>query len=199
MIKIILLVVTLIISIGCSTTKPPVAEYKLSVTTLKQISSSHGCKTKSLKISQAFSSSSLMSLKMSYVQDKHKIYSYSQAQWNNSVNQEVTSQMLKVLRESKLFKNTQNSKSRSKSDLILEITIDDFMQYFTENSTKSHVKVLISMALIDSKTSKVIATSNFKALNNVDSLDASGGVTALDIALGDVLIQSINYLNKVCE
>ncbi len=199
MIKIFLLALTLYVLTGCSTVEPPVAEYKLSVKTLEQISSSTGCQTKSLKVSQAFSSSSLMSLKMNYVQDKHKIYSYSQAQWNNSVNQEITSQILKVLRESKLFKNTQNSKSRSKSDLILEINIDDFMQYFTHDSTKSHVKVAISIALIDARSSEVIATSNFSAVNNVDSLDATGGVNALDIALGDVLTQSIDYLNKVCE
>lgn len=199
MIKIFLLALALLISTGCSTTKPPVAEYKLSVKTLEQISSSAGCQTKSLKVSQAFSSSSLMSLKMNYVQDKHKIYSYSQAQWNNSVNQEITSQILKVLRESKLFKNTQNSKSRSNSDFILEITIDDFMQYFTEDSTKSHVKVAISITLIDSKTSNVLATSSFSAVNKVDALNATGGVNALDIALADVLTQSIDYLNKVCE
>ncbi|WP_321777642.1 ABC-type transport auxiliary lipoprotein family protein [Sulfurimonas sp.] len=200
MIKIFLIALGLAVLTGCTTIEPPVAEYKLSVKSLEQIDDlSNGCKEKSLKVSQAFSSSSLMSLKMNYVQNKHKIYSYSQAQWNNSVNQEITSQVVKVLRESNLFKNTQTSKSRSKSDLILEINIEDFMQYFTNDSTKSYVNVAISITVIDSKTSEVLATSSFKSKNKVDSLDAKGGVKAFEIVLREVLTKSINFLNKVCE
>ncbi|WP_294961983.1 ABC-type transport auxiliary lipoprotein family protein [Sulfurimonas sp.] len=199
MIRISLAIMLIFIISACSTTEPAVTEYKLSQKALKHISSFQGCKDKSLKVSQAFSSSSLMSLQMKYVLDGHKIYSYSQAQWSNSPNQEVSSQVVKVLRESKLFKNTQNSKSRSKSDLILEINIEDFMQYYSKNIDQSYVNVEISFTLIDSKTSEVIATNTFRANEEVITQDASGGVKALDAALSDILVQGLNSLNEVCK
>ncbi|WP_373034753.1 ABC-type transport auxiliary lipoprotein family protein [Sulfurimonas sp.] len=199
MIKLLFVTVLLFLLSGCSTTKPTVVEYKLSQKVLNHNSSAKGCKDKSLKVSQAFSSSSLMSLRMNYVLDEHKIYAYSQAQWNNSPNQEITSQIAKTLRESKLFKNVQNSKSRSKSDLILEINIEDFMQYYSKNLDYSDAKVGISFTLIDSITSEVIATKTFNAKKEAASLDASGGVKGLDGALADVLTQGLGFLNEVCK
>ena len=199
MIKVYLAVILILLISACSTTKPAVTEYKLSQKVVEHSSTSDGCKDKSLKISQAFSSSSLMSLQMSYVLDKHKVYGYSQAQWNNSPNQEITSQVVKVLRESKLFKNAQNSKSRSKSDLILEINIEDFMQYYNENLDKSYANVVISLTLIDSQTSEVIAAKTFTAKQETLLANASGGVDALDYALADVLKQGLDFLNGVCK
>ena len=199
MVKSIFMVVFIFLLSACSTTKPSVTEYKITVKALKQSDLSSGCRDKSLKVSQAFSSSSLMSLKMNYVQDESKIYAYSQAQWNNSPNQEVSSQIVKILRESKLFKNTQNSKSRSKSDLILETNIEDFMQYFNKSDTESYSSVVINLTLIDAQTSEVIATKTFSSKIDVKSLDASGGVKALDTALGNVLGQSLVFFNEVCK
>jgi cholesterol transport system auxiliary component len=199
MIKILLAIVLLFLVSGCSTIKPAVTEYKLSQKALEHNTVAKGCKDKSLKVSQAFSSSSLMSLQMNYVQGEHKIYAYSQAQWNNSPNQEISAQVVKVLRESKLFKNVQNSKSRSKSDLILEINIEDFMQYYTQNLDNSQAIANISFTLINSKTSKVISTKNFSAKKEVTSLDASGGVKGLDAALSDVLVQGVEFLDEVCK
>ncbi|PHQ65147.1 MAG: hypothetical protein COB99_05590 [Sulfurimonas sp.] len=199
MIRVYIAIVLLFLLSGCSTKKPTVIEYKLSLRELNHSSASKGCKDKSLKVSQAFSSSSLMSLQMNYILDSHKIYAYSQAQWNNSPNQEISSQVVKALRESKLFKNTQNSKSRSKGDLILEINIEDFMQYYSEDQKKSYVNVDISFTLIYSKTSEVIATKSFSAKKETASLDASGGVKGLDNALADVLVQGLEFLNEVCK
>lgn len=199
MVRICLGILLVFMISACSTTEPAVTEYKLSQKTLKYTNSFQGCKDKSLKVSQAFSSSSLMSLQMKYVLDFHKIYAYSQAQWSNSPNQEISSQVVKVLRESKLFKNTQNSKSRSKSDLILEINIEDFMQYYSKNLDESHVNVVMSFTLIDSKTSEVIATNTFTSNKEVITQDASGGVNALDEALSDILVQGLNSLNEVCK
>ena len=199
MIRVYFAVVLVFLLSGCSTAKPAVTEYKLSLKALKHSSDSKGCRDKSLKVSQAFSSSSLMSLQMNYVLDGHKIYAYSQAQWNNSPNQEVSSQVVKVLRESKLFKNVQNSKSRSKGDLILEINIEDFVQYYSKDLDQSHASVGISFTLIDSITSEVIATKTFSAKKEASSPDASGGVKSLDAALTNVLGQGLDFLNEVCK
>ena len=136
---------------------------------------------------------------MYYVQGNGKIYSYSQAKWNNSPNQEITSQTLKVLRDSEIFKYTQNSKSRSTSDLILEINIVDFMQYYNKDITESNANVVISLTLIEAKSNKVVASKTFSAREEVQALNASGGVKGLDIALDDVLNQGVEYLSEICK
>jgi len=189
----------LFLVIGCSTTKPTIVEYKLSLEDLNQKTVSKGCKDKSLKVAQAFSSNSLMSLNMNYVIGKSKIYSYSQAQWNNSPNQEISQQIVKLLRDSKLFKTTQSAKSRTSSDFILETSIEDFMQYYDEKIKTSYVKVSINMSLIDVKTNKVVASKTFFTKLNTTSLDAYGGVDALQVGLRNILSQSLEFFNEVCR
>ncbi len=199
MIRLIFITIFLFLLTGCTTVTPAVTEYKIALKTFEPSVVSSGCRDKSLKISQAFSSNSLMSLQMYYVQGNGKIYSYSQAKWNNSPNQEITSQTLKVLRDSEIFKYTQNSKSRSTSDLILEINIVDFMQYYNKDITESNANVVISLTLIEAKSNKVVASKTFSAREEVQALNASGGVKGLDIALDDVLNQGVEYLSEICK
>ncbi len=198
--KIYVLFIFLIFLSGCSATQPAMIEYKLSLKKLDSSSlSSNGCRKKSLRVSQAFSQSSLMSLNMNYMIDKSKIYAYSQAQWSNSPNQEITSQIVQLLREAKLFKTTQSSKSSSRSEFILESTIEDFMQYYNKDITSSYVNIVINMTLIDFKTHNVVASKTFSKRMKTNSLDAEGGVIALNKALKNVLEDSIKFFNEVCK
>ncbi|MCK4973694.1 MAG: membrane integrity-associated transporter subunit PqiC [Sulfurimonas sp.] len=197
--KKILILLSIVLLSGCVTTKPSITEYRVVAKTSKAQSVVDGCKEKSLKIAQAFSSSSLMSLKMDYVQEESKIFSYSQAHWNESPNHSVTKEILKKIRDSKLFKNVQISRSRSKNSWILETNIEDFLQYYSEGLKDSFAKVIISLTLIDSKTNSVIATKTFNSKVNTNTLDAEGGVEALNKALSDILTQNIEWLNGVCS
>ncbi|MCK4875267.1 MAG: membrane integrity-associated transporter subunit PqiC [Sulfurimonas sp.] len=197
--KKILILLSIVLLSGCVTTKPSITEYRVVAKTSKVQSVVDGCKEKSLKIAQAFSSSSLMSLKMDYVQEESKIFSYSQAHWNESPNHSVTKEILKKIRDSKLFKNVQISRSRSKNSWVLETNIEDFLQYYSEGLKDSFAKVIISLTLIDSKTNSVIATKTFNSKVNTNTLDAEGGVEALNKALSDILTQNIEWLNGVCS
>lgn len=197
--KFILVIITIFLLAGCSTTKPPITEYRITTDSLTTKSSADGCRDKSLKISQAFSSSSLMSLKMDYGHEKSKIYSYSQAQWNESPNYTVTMKLLNYIRASTLFKNTQTTRSRSSYDLILETNIEDFIQYYSDDLKDSFVNIVISLTLIEAKTSSVLATKTFTSKVKTDTADAFGGVKALNSALSDILTQNIEWLSGVCK
>jgi cholesterol transport system auxiliary component len=185
--------------LGCSSVQPTIVEYKISLKPIEYNSLSKRCKNNSLKVSQAFSSSSLMSSQMKYTEGDNKIYAYSQAQWSNSPSKEVSRQLVRVLRDSKLFKSVQSSKSRSKSDFILETNLDDFMQYYSDDSLKSYVKIVLNLSLIDSKINQVVAAKTFSAEMDTKTLDALGGVEGLDRALSEVLAQSVEFLNEVCK
>jgi len=198
--KLIIITIAIFLLSGCTTTKPSITEYKITAKSLEvKKNGVEGCKDKSLKISQAFSSSSLMSLKMDYTQGENKIFSYSQAQWNESPNYSITNEILKNIRASKLFKNTQISKSRSKNSLILEINIEDFLQYYSQDLKNSFVNIVISLTLIDAKTDVIVATKTFSSNVKTDTLNAYGGVEALNSALSDILTQNIEWINGVCK
>jgi cholesterol transport system auxiliary component len=184
---------------GCTTTKPSITEYTVKAEVLKTEGSAVGCKDKSLKIAQAFSSSSLMSLKMDYAQSNNKVFSYFEAEWNESPNHFITSQILQNIKDSKLFKSVQVSKSRSKNSWILEINIEDFMQYYSEDYSESNANVVLGLTLIDLKTNEVIATETFNSKVKSKTLDAEGGVEALNSALSNILSQNIEWLNGVCK
>ncbi len=195
------IVIFIVMLTGCSTTTitPSVTEYKIYIGDLKSDADSSGCKEKSLRIAQAFSSNSMMSLDMAYVQGDDKIYSYSQTKWQNSPNQAITAEVLRAIRESKIFKTTQNSKSRASSDLILEINIEDFMQYYSQDLSESSSHVAISFAIVDTSVNKVISSETFRVKKDGLTLDAQGGVIGLNHALEELLGQLVVYLDEECK
>jgi cholesterol transport system auxiliary component len=197
--KLILITTFIVLFSGCITKTPSVTEYKITSDNSVVTSDSKRCKNKSLKVSQAFSSTSLMSESMNYSLPKNRVFSYSQAKWRESPNHLITNEVLKKVRATKLFKDVQVSKSRSKSNLILEINVEDFMQYFTDDLSNSHAVVSISFSLIDSSTNLVIATKVFNSKVDTNSNDANGGVEALNSALSSVLFEATNWLEKVCK
>lgn len=198
MIKLLLIGLAILIS-GCSTSTPAVAEYRINVEPSSTEFTVEGCKKKSLKIAQAFSSSSLMTLDMKYGQGNHKQYTFTQSQWAESPNRAITAEVLEYIKSTKLFKNVQISKSRSKNGLLLETNIEDFMQYFSEDEKESFVGVSINLTLIDVKTSKVLATKTFKSKIKVSDLNAGTGVKYLNSALKNVLDESGVWLSEVCK
>ena len=197
--KLILTLFAIFLLSGCSTIKPSITEYRITADTLVRNSVTESCRDKSLKVAKAFSSSSLMSLKMDYAQEKNRIFSYSQAQWSESPNHSITMELLKKIRDAKLFKNVQIYKSRSKNSWILETNIEDFLQYYSEDLKDSFGRVVISFTLIDSKTNEIIASKTFSSKVKAGTLNAYGGVEALNSALSEILTKNIEWLNGVCK
>jgi len=193
-------ILVIFLFLGCTTPIPPKSEYRLHIN-LKNIDlpKATRCKDKSLKVAQAFSLSSLMSHDMSYGLGDSKQFIYSKSQWSSSPNRAITSEFLKQLRASNLFKSVQISKSRSKNDFILEINIEDFMQYFNQDLSKSITKVSISLTLINSKTNKVFATKTFNSNLDTKTLNAMGGVEGLSKGLSEVLLKSTIWIAEVCR
>ena len=183
---------------GCATVHPPKVEYRLNAKTPSQSFPQNECTGKSLKVAEAFSSSTLMSLSMYYVEGVNKQFAYSQAQWAVAPNYAISEKLLTLARDTKLFKSVQVSKSRSKNDLILETNIEEFMQYFSADFKESHAKVGITISLIDANTNSVLSTKKFNSKVDAKTLDADGGVVALDEALFEVLTEMNAWFSKVC-
>jgi len=198
-VKILLIIITLFILSGCSRTTPAISEFRIDTNIAHLQNNFRGCQKKSLKVEQSFSNDSLKVLDMNYGVGNNREYRYTQSQWADSPNNAVTFELAKMLREAKLFKSVEISKSRAKDDLILETNIEKFMQYFNKDETKSYALVSINFTLIDAKTNIVIRSKKFQTKIKTKSLDAKGGVLALNKALQDVLVQIREYLSGVCR
>lgn len=185
--------------IGCSTVIPSKTEFRVNPNFESNVLETQACKKNSLKVAQAFSSNALLSSNMNYALGDDKQYVYSESLWSNSPNRSITKEYLKLLRDSQLFKSVQISKSRTRNDFILEINIEDFMQYFSEDSSSSYVKVAISLTLIDARTNGVVASEIFKKKMKSETLNAAGGVKALNTTLNGILSESKIWLAKVCK
>ena len=193
------IILTLLIFGGCSVNTPPVSEYRINTKIQNLNFKESGCRDKSLKVVQAFSSSSLMSLNMNYGQGVHKQYVFTQSQWAESPNRAITSEIVKYIKSINLFKNVQISKSRTVNSVLLETNIEDFMQYFSTDAKESYANVSITLTLLESKTSLFISTKTFNSKVKVKNMDADSGVVALNKALENVLKESGVWLKSVCK
>lgn len=184
---------------GCTTIKPSIAQYSISLDDLKINSSALGFKEKSLKISKAFASSSLSSHRMEYMESDHRVFAYSQSQWQEAPSVMIESTLLKSIREAGLFESVHPSKSRIKSDFILETNIERFMQLFSEDMKESHVEVVLNLSLIDAKTNTLFKSRTFISRAETKSPDAEGGAEAFKRALSEIMMQNIEWLDGVCR
>lgn len=200
MVRYILIVLFTFIFSGCITTKvPSKAEYRINTNIVGIKSDAANCRDKSMKVAKAFSSSALMSNSMMYAIGDSKQYMYSQSLWALTPNTVITSKFLKLIRDTKLFKSVQISKSRSNNEYLLEINIEDFMQYFDEKSTSSYTNVSLSLTVIEIKSNKAIATKVFTSKVDIDTLNAEGGVNGLSKSLNNILRDTNTWLNGVCK
>lgn len=198
--KYIFLSIVIMSLTGCVATKiPSKSEYRINTNLLVTKSNNLACKDKSLKVAQAFSVGSLMTNRMTYALGDSKQYVYSQSLWAQTPNTALTAKFLKLIRDSELFKSVQASKSRSKNDFILEINIEDFMQYFDKDSKNSYANISINLTLIDVKSNQVFASKTFDSQVDVVTLNAEGGVEGLNKALNNVLKNTNTWISGVCK
>jgi cholesterol transport system auxiliary component len=190
--------VTLMIT-GCTTATTQPMEYKLTTDVKAHNYTSKSCKDKTIRIRDVFASSSLMSTDMKYAIGTNKELSYTQSKWVVSPNKILSAEILKSVRESGIFASVHNAKSRIYTNMTLEIDVEDFMQYYNKEKNDSFSKVVLNFTLIDNKTKKVVSTTKIIKTYPSQTLDAKGGVDALNLALDDVLYNSNLWLDKVCQ
>lgn len=184
---------------GCTTKVINVSEYRISSSEIKFSFEQKGCKDNSLKVEQAFSSNKLMSKKMSYIQGRYSQDTFTQSEWAETPNKAITQEIVKYIQDTKLFKTIQVAKSRTKSEILLETNVEEFMQYFSDDEKSSFVKAVLTFTLVNTKTSEIIDSKTFKSEVEVKSLNAKGGVIGLNKALENILNEMGVWLGESCR
>ena len=188
------------ISFGCSVkSMPPVTEFAL-ITEQKSFDvSSKKCSQKSLKVLEPFGSNKYTINELYYVVLPYEENSYTQSSWIEPVSTMLYNEILKAIRESALFGNVANYSSVAKGEYILEIEINDFKQYFTPDMQHSYVVSDITFTLVRSSNFVPIAQKEIYKKIKTSSLDAKGGVEALNRAQQETIQEMISWLDRTCQ
>ena len=194
--KLLLIVLAFLLS-ACSTTHPAITGYRLDTNSSK-ISIKSNCKAKSLKVSQVFLKSSLMSKQMKYVVGQYEEYAFNDSEWSQNPNKAITQEIVKELDNADMFSSVESYKSFTRADYTLESSVLEFTQHFSSDERTSFVKVDISFSLIDNKTMQVMATKHFIKELKTDAPTAASGVKALNILLAECLREMKLWLAKDC-
>lgn len=180
---------------GCSVTAPNVTDYridpKVSITTNVQKTKSY-----SLKVVPVFSSATLTTNMMHYRVGNYKEYTFTESAWSDTPNRAIVNKLVDVLDASGLFEGVYSYKSSKRTDMMLEVRLDDFIQFFNETQNVSEVKVSIAFKLLRKKDGKLVSSKKFIKTMQTKTLDAEGGVEALNTLFAQILEETVQWLGK---
>ncbi len=179
---------------------PPIDEYTIVLKTKPDKPAGKSvCNNKSLKILEPFGTDEYTISDLHYIVLPNQENSYNQASWSDSISNILYQKILFSLKEYRLFKSVTNFSSVATSDYILEMEINDFKQYFTNDLKSSYVLLDLTFTLINSKHFQIIAQKEFKKKVPTKSLDAKGGVDALNTAFNETVPEILTWLSGVCR
>ena len=190
--KTVLIFLALILA-GCTISTPPITNYTLmpkhSITIHSSVQTYHTLKLSGTKAPYSLSSKSLL-----YLKDSQEVGAYLYSQWNDTPSAMIDRYISTSLDESQLFSSLIPKTSTLQSDLLLESSLSSFYHRIHENKT-SDGYLDITYFLVDQKTKKMVAHKRFVITVPSQSLDAHGGITALNEATHELSNQCIEWLN----
>ncbi len=104
--------------------------------------------------------------------------------------QEIFTEAIEIQR---IFKATVNSRSYAMADLILESSLENFEELYTDKKSSVHVK--IRFRLIQRQGAKILDTILVDVTKPVEQKGASGVVLAYNSAVEEVVVRLSEWLN----
>ena len=186
---------------GCSIkSSPPVDEYTIVLKQkLESVKASSKCQDKSVKLLEPFGAYAYTTNDLHYVVLPNQENRYNLSTWSQSVAGTLYGEVLRAVAKSGLFRSVTNYSSVAKSDYILEMEINDFKQYFSSDLKHSYVVADLTFTLIETEHFRIVAQKEFVKKIDTKSLDAKGGVEALDEAFSEIVPEMLAWLSGVCR
>ncbi len=99
--------------------------------------------------------------------------------------------------ESNLFASVLDYRSNAETQWRYEVRILDAIQYF--NGETSHIKLSMDFVLIKNVGREIVSSKHIEMEIPSKTLDAKGGVLALNEALDKIVRQNISWLQSECQ
>ena len=192
------LIIALLFLGGCSITKsvPAKVEYRLMTPKITAIENS-SCSDITIKLEPIQSSNLLRENRMYYVMDGVQQRYFTQSLWSESPNKRVEQILKTVMIESALFASVLDYRSNAETQWRYEVRILDAMQYF--NGESSHIKLSMNFVLIKNVGREIVSSKHIQVELPAQTLNAKGGVLALNNAITKVINQSVAWLQGECQ
>ncbi|MCF6200975.1 MAG: ABC-type transport auxiliary lipoprotein family protein [Hydrogenimonas sp.] len=150
----------------------------------------------SLKLIFTDSSKTAATSNIYYIKNGYRRQPYSYSRWYDTVERMFEEKLLNAINISKISDSVAGSYSIADADLLLEISILDFVHDFSRGET-SEGRVVLQATLLQSKDAKVVASKLFEAAAPAPQPNASGGVAALNSASDTVTKEILQWLSSV--
>ncbi len=188
-------------SMGCSVkSTPPVTEYAIIGKSVgyDRLKDTH-CRDASLKILEPFGSYEYSVNELHYVVLPYEENSYTQSAWVQPVSTMLYNEILKAIRESRIFATVSNYSSVAKGDYVLEIEINDFKQYFTPSQKRSYIVSDMTFTLVGGGDFLPVSQKVVYKKIKTKELNAKGGVEALNQAQQETIEEVVKWLEGTCK
>lgn len=178
---------------GCTSLRPTMYEYTIlpSYTTPTVTSKPFDA---TLKLSSTKSMASLASTQLYYLKDTLRMDAYLYSRWSDSPSHMIDRALYSSLENQQLFETLIPATSSATADLTLESDLHAFYHRFLDNA-HSEGFIDITYRLIDTKTKRPIASKRFMITHPAPTVDAKGGVSALNSATHTLSQQCTAWMN----
>ncbi len=199
--KLLFFTLILLFASGCSlqTKVGAHTQYRLKTPPQQESFVATKCKDDVLVLKNIINYDPLTSRSITYQVGDLKLASYADSNWESPLFKTLDAVLLSNIRETKIFKDAIASRSSAKADFILEYSVGEFIQHFSEDMNSSYALVNFHVALLDVTSSKLLYASTIEKKIPSQTLDAQGGVTALQEALGAVMEETNIWLHTQCQ
>lgn len=183
---------------GCAiNTVPAIDSYTINISCEMDRSSEPMVKlSKVLKISIPKSTTAIMSQDILYQEKEFIQNPYAHSRWSDSPNKMLASLFLFCVNKNSVFKSVLPSYSKGKADFLLESTLLEFYHHVNPDGS-SEGRVRAGFYLIESQSGEVVAINEFYSKVDAETLDAKGGVRALNEASKLVAISLTQWLSSL--
>jgi cholesterol transport system auxiliary component len=201
--KIVLAVLPVIVLLsGCSFQKELPSQKRYAIT-IAPVHQSHTvatvCEKKVLKVRNMDIFSPVSSNTIYYRIGRFDMNGYTQSVWSQTPSNRVKALIVESLRKSKIFQDVESNEAFVNGDWLLQYSIEDFTQHFSEDKQHAFFRVRIHFVLMDAQNDKFIASKTQEVSIPTRTLDAFGGVQAMSNALHSVISQNVAWLYGVCQ
>lgn len=183
---------------GCTTNiLPPVDSYTIGISC--RIEAPSGEKPGSprvLKVAIPESVAAINSHNILYQEGEFAQNPYAHSRWSDTPNKMLDGLLRACVNKSSIFKAVLPSYSKGHGDLLLESRLSEFYHHINADGG-SEGRVRIEFYLIRAKSGHVVATHEFSSNISATTLDAKGGVRAINEASRSVALDMVQWLSSL--
>ena len=174
-------------------------EYRLDTQSDAKSYGSKGCSSYVLQVKNIDTYSPIQSRSIYYSVGDYELSTYTKSNWQDIPSKTIKSSIVNELRDAGIFKEVVSNRSSVEPDYLLEYSVEDFIQHFSEDMKSSEVRVKIHFSLMDHKRSRLLYSTTIEKKLPSASFDAIGGIKSLSTALNDVIKENNQWLDGICK